>query len=77
MINNGSVTWTEEKTVLGFDRKSKRTGEEIKLDPQKPGEESTYVVTLESLQYAKPGEYQIIFEVYFSDKIIYLLHILI
>ncbi len=67
--NNGNLAWPEN-SILGFNRKSRFSGDQIKLNPQKPGEESTYVVTLESLQYAKPGEYQIIFEVYFSDKII-------
>lgn len=64
LINNGSVTWTEEKTVLGFDRKSKRTGEEIKLDPQKPGEKKSYDIFFKSLKSAKPGEYPFILKVF-------------
>ena len=67
--NNGNKDWPEN-SFLGFNRESIFSGDQIKLNPQKPGEESTYFVTLESLQYAKPGEYPIILEVYIGDKII-------
>ena len=68
LINNGSVTWTEKKTVLVFDRKSKRCGEEINLDPQKPGEKKSYDIFFKSLKSERPGEYPFILKVFNENE---------
>ena len=69
--NNGRLTWPEKRTILCFDRfKNKYIGDQIELSPQKPGEERTYDIILESLQHADPGEYTIILEIYIDDDTI-------
>ena len=68
LINNGSVTWTEKKTVLVFDRKSMRSGEEINLDPQKPGEKKSYDIFFKSLKSERPGEYPFILKVFNENE---------
>jgi hypothetical protein len=68
--NNGSLVWKEDKSILGFDRESKRSGDEIKLNPQKPGEENSYNIFLKSLKSSKPGEYPIILKVFIDNETI-------
>ena len=68
--NNGSLVWKEDKSILGFDRESKRSGDEIKLNPQKPGEENSYKIFLKSLKSSKPGEYPIILKVFIDNETI-------
>ena len=65
--NNGSKAWEEGETVLFFDRRSKRSGEEINLNPQKPGEENSYEIIFKSLKDSKPGEYPFILKVVIGE----------
>ena len=66
--NNGINVWPEGSTVLCFNREGKLSGDEIKLRPQKPGEEQSYDIILSSLQNKEPGEYPIIIEIYVYDN---------
>jgi len=61
--NNGNLPWPEN-TILFFNRYSLFSGNQYKLNPQKPGEVMSYDIKLESLQYAKLGESPIILEVF-------------
>ena len=51
--NNGSLPWKEGDTLLCFNRKSKRSGDDINLNPQKPDEVNSYDIIFESLQTSK------------------------
>ena len=65
--NNGSLPWKEGETILSFNRESKRSGDEINLNPQKPGEVNSYDIIFKSLQSSKPGEYPVILEFWIGD----------
>jgi hypothetical protein len=68
--NNGSLPWKEGDTILSFNRESKRSGDEINLNPQKPDEVKSYDIIFKSLQSSKPGEYPVILEFWIGeDKI--------
>lgn len=69
--NNGSLPWTESDTVLCFSRfKNKYSGTEKVLNPQMPGEENSYDITLNSLKDAKPGEYPLTLELIIGQETI-------
>jgi hypothetical protein len=65
--NNGSLPWKEGDTILCFNNKSKRSGDEINLNPQKPDEVNSYDIIFKSLQSSKPGEYPVILEFWIGD----------
>ena len=65
--NNGSLPWKEGETILSFNRESKRSGDEINLNPQKPGEVNSYDIIFKSLQSSKPGEYPVVLEFWIGD----------
>ena len=66
--NNGSLPWKEGDTILCFNRESKRSGDEINLNPQKPDEVNSYDIIFKSLQSSKPGEYPVILEFWIGDN---------
>jgi hypothetical protein len=65
--NNGILPWKEGDTILCFNRESKRSGDEINLNPQKPGEVNSYDIIFKSLQSSKPGEYPVVLEFWIGD----------
>ena len=65
--NNGSLPWKEGETILSFNRESKRSGDEINLNPQKPDEVKSYDIIFKSLQSSKPGEYPVILEFWIGE----------
>ena len=68
--NNGSLPWKEGDTILCCNKESKRAGDEINLNPQKPDEVKSYDIIFKSLQSSKPGEYPVILEFWIGeDKI--------
>ena len=65
--NNGSLPWKEGDTILCFNNKSKRSGDEICLNPQEPNEVNSYDIIFKSLQSSKPGEYPVILEFWIGE----------
>ena len=55
--NNGNISWPKDKSKLIFDRDSQINGDEIRLEPQRPGEQKSYRVIFKLLKKYIPGEY--------------------
>ena len=69
--NNGEYSWPLNSTKLICDKKeSNFIGNEIMLDPQKPGEEKEYRVTLTNLGNSPKGEYEVYYWFYINDNVI-------
>ena len=67
--NNGDYSWPLNSTKLICDKKeSNFIGNEIMIDPQKPGEEKKYKVTITNLENSPKGEYKTYYWFYINGK---------
>ena len=67
--NNGKEAWPKGNAKLLFERNSKLIGDEISLEPQKPGEEKKYYALFKNLGNYPAGEYKSFLSFYVDDKI--------
>ena len=58
MKNDGTKSWPIERTKLIFERESCFDGNEIVLDPLKPGEQKKYDIIINNIYDSQPGEYK-------------------
>ena len=65
--NNGSQIWPEGRTKLVFERESEISGEEIILNPQKPGEIGKYNIVLNGLSNYSHKQYKSYLNFYIDD----------
>ena len=66
--NSGSQTWPEGRTKLVFERESEISGEEIILNPQKPGEIGKYNIVLNGLSNYSHKQYKSYLNFYIDDN---------
>ena len=65
--NNGSQTWPEGRAKLAFERESEISGDEIMLNPQKPGEIEKYNIILRGLNNYSHKQYKSYLNIYIDD----------
>jgi len=65
--NNGSQTWPEDRAKLAFERESEISGDEIMLNPQKPGEIEKYNIILRGLNNYSHKQYKSYLNIYIDD----------
>ena len=66
--NNGKLTWPENESYLIFERNKKFIDlDEIKLQPQKPGEQKSYNAIFKKLERINPGEYELYLSLYVNN----------
>ena len=68
LINNGNIDWPLE-TKLIFSNNSPIKGNDIKLNPQKPGEKNEYTIIFNNLKSFSQGEYYSILFFYVNKKL--------
>ena len=68
MKNNGTKSWPIKRTLLIFERESCFDGDEILLDPQKPGEQKKYDIIINNIYDSQPGEYKPFLGLYIDDN---------
>ena len=68
LINNGNIDWPLE-TKLIFGNNSPIKGNDIKLNPQKPGEKNEYTIIFNNLKSFSKGEYYSILFFYVNKKL--------
>ena len=66
--NNGAKPWPIKRTQLIYERESCFSGDEITLEPQKPGEQKKYDLILDNLRNFQPGEYKSFLSFYVDDN---------
>ena len=66
--NNGAKPWPIKRTQLIYERESCFSGDEIILEPQKPGQQKKYDIILDNLSNFQPGEYNTILRFYIDDN---------